>query len=253
MMPSSTHSKLSSVQAICMRTYFRCNRLTGIQKKAAGRNLAYHGTMLMTLVSAIYSDAPLLERALVAARPLICPREPILQYVPNGARILDVGCGVGSTLVSFALNGKVSAGTGCDINARAVEIAKKASARVNLAKLTFLVTKSLNEIPSGPFDVVMSIDVMHHIHVPTQKDFFVACADRVKPNGLFIYKDMADNPAWKSTFNRLHDLVMARQWIHYVPLETVKTWADEAGLQLVNESAYNRLAYAHEILVLRKP
>jgi len=166
--------------------------------------------------------------------------------------MLDVGCGVGALLISLALEGKIVAGVGCDVNSGAIEVARKAALRIPRVNIQFVVATSVESIPRGPFDVVTMIDVMHHVSPSLQKRFFIGCADRLRSGGLLIYKDMAERPLWKNLFNRLHDFVIARQHIHYVPLETIKDWAKAYGLTLTKELAYSRFAYAHELLVLKK-
>jgi 2-polyprenyl-3-methyl-5-hydroxy-6-metoxy-1,4-benzoquinol methylase len=206
----------------------------------------------MVTVSSAYSDATWFQRILVATRPLICPPEPILASVPAGGTVLDVGCGVGALLISLAIQEKLSSGTGCDVNAAAIAFARKAASHVPGADLQFLVTESLEEIPRGPFEVVMLVDVMHHVNPSQQQRFFAVCADRLRAGGRLIYKDMADRPLWKNLFNRLHDAVIAREFIYYVPLQTIKDWGDHHGLCLEQESAYSRFAYEHELLVFQK-
>jgi hypothetical protein len=52
--------------------------------------------------------------------------------------------------------------------------------------------------------------------------------------------------------NRLHDLLLAHQCIHYAPIAEVKRWATEAGLELIEARTINRLWYSHELCVFRK-
>ena len=205
----------------------------------------------MTVVRA-YSNAPMLQRALVAARPLICPFEPILARIPPNQEVLDVGCGVGSLLVSLALRGDLTAGTGCDLNPASIAVARIAASRLHGTNLDFVVTGDPDDMPRGPFDIVTLIDVMHHVKPSLQRAFFFACAERVKPGGLLVYKDMADRPLWKNLFNRLHDAVLARQFIHYVPLEKAKEWATALGFVVREEAAYSHFAYAHELEVFTR-
>lgn len=205
----------------------------------------------MNTLTQAYSSAPFLHRVLVRARPTICPYEPILAPIPSQATVLDVGCGVGALLVSLALRGDLRAGIGCDINPASVGIAQTAAQQISASSLQFMASRDINDIPRGPFEVVTLIDVMHHVNPTTQREFFGACAERVSEGGILLYKDMANKPLWKNLFNRLHDAVLARQIIHYVPISQIKDWGQSLGFTIDKQDAYSRLAYAHELVVFR--
>jgi cyclopropane fatty-acyl-phospholipid synthase-like methyltransferase len=108
------------------------------------------------------------------------------------------------------------------------------------------------ELPAsaGPWEVVTMIDVIHHVPVAHQEAFLRDAFRHVAPGGRLIYKDVCLRPLWKRAMNRLHDLVMARQWISEVPLEKVLRWSGQEGLKVVEEHHYGRLWYGHELLVL---
>ena len=199
-----------------------------------------------------YEHATLLQRVLSVGRPYICPPRPLHEAIPPGSSVLDIGSGMGLLLVGLAKAGAIARGVGCDPNEKAVSVARQASGKMNGAALTFLTTRSNDDIPDGPFDVVTVVDVMHHVPPAGQEAFFAAAVDRVRPGGLLVYKDMTQSPWWMNWGNRLHDLVLARQWIHYVSLETVKRWSSARGLSLVNEARYSRFWYGHELLVFSK-
>lgn len=206
----------------------------------------------MPKLEELYRDAPFLQRLLVAHRHRICPTKPILAHIPDGRSILDVGCGVGFFLITFALNRNIRSGVGFDVNESAVSVARRAARSLCDVDLRFHHQSSVRELELGPFEVVTVIDVMHHIPVRDQERFFAECADAVAPMGRLVYKDMAQKPMWMSLWNRFHDLVLARQVIHYVPLETIKQWGADRGLKLVHEEKYARYAYAHELLVFER-
>ena len=107
--------------------------------------------------------------------------------------------------------------------------------------------------PSGLFRVVSMIDVLHHVDRSQQKALFQKVAERVKPGGLFLYKDMANGPFLPAAMNRLHDLVLARQWISYVPIAEADRWAEEMGLVREHAEEISRLWYRHELRLYRKP
>lgn len=203
-------------------------------------------------IYAAYRDAPLSRRLLVAARPLICPFEPVIAAIPEGSRVLDVGCGVGSLLVQLGLLGRIQYGTGCDISSSSIAVARDAARHVESARLDFLQISSHADIPTEPVDVVCMVDVMHHIPAGIREEFLAACASRLRPGGRFVYKDMNERPRLSAAVNTLHDLVLARQLIRHEPIENVVAWAAACGLRSVDYSSYRKLLYAHELAIFEK-
>jgi cyclopropane fatty-acyl-phospholipid synthase-like methyltransferase len=200
-----------------------------------------------------YENAPFLQRSLIKARPWICPWEPLLEAVPEGSHVFDIGCGTGLYLMMLAESGKIEKGLGRDINLPALEAARSAAQKRGHEGLNFEQASSVEDWPSEKFDVVSAIDLFHHIPPDLQKTFFEQAVARVRPGGRFVYKDMADAPFFSAALNRAHDLVLARQWISYVPLEDVKAWGEDCGLVLIQERCYTKMGYAHELLVFEKP
>ena len=101
--------------------------------------------------------------------------------------------------------------------------------------------------------MVSLLDVMHHIPKAAQRSVLEQALQRVEPGGLFIYKDMCSRPVWRAGANRLHDLLIARQWIHYLPLSNAVAWAMAQGFTVVEQSRVNMFWYGHEIVLLRAP
>jgi len=206
-------------------------------------------------VLALYRNAPAFSRFLIAARPSICPMQPLLRAVPANSHVLDIGCGNGLLLAWLALNDRLSQGLGCDVSLPALEGARSMGQAYQALHGKHLLdfVDCRDALPAGRFDVVSMVDVMHHIPPAAQQQMFLDAVTRVKPGGTLLYKDMVARPWWRAWGNRLHDLVLARQWIHYVPLERVKEWAAQSRLTVQHEERYARFWYGHELLVLRKP
>lgn len=201
----------------------------------------------------LYTRGPLTLRLLQHYRPYICPFELLIPHVPRGARILDVGCGGGLWLHLLADMGLISAGIGFDSAAAAIEIARGVAVPpATVAKLDFRHLPVEAAWPDGPFDAVSIIDVMHHVPPAAQASMIASAAQRLAPGGILIYKDMVRRPRWRAAMNRLHDLVMARQWIHYAPIGSVERWAADAGLTLVHRAEANRSWYGHELRVFSR-
>jgi 2-polyprenyl-3-methyl-5-hydroxy-6-metoxy-1,4-benzoquinol methylase len=203
----------------------------------------------------LFSSGPLLSRMIQQLRPYICPFHELLAVVPKNSSVLDVGCGSGIFLGLLIKRVGLRSALGFDYSESGIELAK-----LMLANMPAEMTKNIDfELrnanqpwPEGDFDVVSMIDVMHHVNPAAQRKVFLEAVDHVAPGGLLLYKDMADKPFVFALANKLHDLIMARQWINYVPTALIKRWATEAGLYVVLESRCRMIWYAHEWIVFRK-
>jgi 2-polyprenyl-3-methyl-5-hydroxy-6-metoxy-1,4-benzoquinol methylase len=210
-----------------------------------------------TLARGLYQQGPAALRFLQHHRHRIAPVARLLELVPAGSRVLDVGCGGGLLLNLLAATGRLSAGHGFDSAAPAVAVAQAAARRLAGRGAGCVPSFECRPVeagfPSGEWDVVFMVDVMHHVPPPAQEAAFLEAASRVQPGGLLVYKDMCDAPAWRAGMNRLHDLVVARQWIHYAPIESVDRWASEAGLVAERAEWIPILWYGHELRAYRRP
>ena len=63
---------------------------------------------------------------------------------------------------------------------------------------------------------------------------------------MLVYKDMCRSPWWRAQANRLQDLLIAREWINYVPVQTVEQWAAEDGMKVRVREEMNRFWCGHE-------
>ena len=208
------------------------------------------------LAWSLYCDVPISVRLLASARTYICPMQPLLAEVPKNSTLFDIGCGSGLFLSLLIANGQVTEVIGSDANPNILHSAKAVITR--LAKKRGDVTIDLIKAeepknwPDTTFSVVSLIDVMHHVPPQKQRGVFEAAAQRVCPGGRLLYKDMCQRPLWRATANRLHDLILARQWIHYVSIDMIKNWGRSCGLELEKEAHYSRYVYGHEKLVFKK-
>src|SRR5690349_69979 len=178
----------------------------------------------------LYREGPLMMRKMQHLRPSICPFDELLAIVPPGASVMDIGCGSGLFLGLLQYFGFAIQGFGFDASRMAIVCADAMAKRHRAASLRFEYIRKQDPWPDGRFDVVSMIDVMHHIPVAHQEGAFRAATERVSPGGLLLYKDMSDRPWYCAGLNRMHDLVAAREWIHYVPVESIERWG--AGLRL---------------------
>lgn len=221
---------------------------------------------ISSVIRGVYPTGPRLFRLLQVYRPWICPFEKLLPWVPVGSEVLDVGCGGGLWLHLLARLGVIRAGVGFDAARGAIDLANGAlnsgwrtdqltegRARLRFEHLDVRADWPASELAaSAGFDVVSIVDVMHHVPRDAQRSVIERAVGRLRPGGVLIYKDMCRRPVWRATMNRLHDLVMAKQWICYCPVEDVEAWAGQMGLRLQHGATHNRLWYGHELRVFVK-
>ncbi len=209
---------------------------------------------IVAAARALYGNAGPRVRFLQSARPLICPFDTLIHWIPESGRMLDVGCGAG---LFGGLAGRFRPGisaTGFDADAGAIAAAQgMAATHFTDGRISFEQRDVGDAWPEGPFDAVSMIDVLHHIPPPFQKGVIVQAFDHVAPGGVFIYKDMALRPFWRNWWNRLHDIVIARQWINYRPIGEVAVWLTQMGAEIAEQSSKAMGPYGHEWIIARRP
>lgn len=208
---------------------------------------------IRSVIREIYAKASFFQRLLSIGRPSICPFHTLIAQVPPGASILDVGCGSGIFVNLLAHQKRISDGIGFDASAPAIALARKALKEIKTpAKIEFQHRAVEAGLPEGVFGVVSMIDVLHHINPNAQRAAIEQAAARVAPEGLFLFKDIGHKPRWRAWANRLHDLVLARQWINYAAADDVAAWVESAGFELTHKETINMFWYGHELLVFRR-
>jgi len=204
----------------------------------------------------LYADASGATRTIQSLRPYICPFTRLLDFVPPGSRVLDIGCGAGLLLALAADTRPLGPCVGFDSNGKAIAVAGLAAKRLAAAEKSapkFVRLDVRDPWPVGTFDVVAMIDVLHHVPVAAQQSAISQAVAAVPPGGTFLYKDISPRPRWRAWMNRLHDLVMVREWIHYVDSDRVTEWATAGGLTLRSREWIPQLWYGHDLLVFDRP
>ncbi|MEM8572857.1 MAG: methyltransferase domain-containing protein [Pseudomonadota bacterium] len=99
-------------------------------------------------------------------------------------RVLEIGCGTGSTALSLAP--AVSEITATDISRGMIEIAEGKRSAPGIDNVEFLQADATEVFPEAPFDVVMAFSLLHLVEdVPAVLD---AVFRQLKPGGLFLSK-----------------------------------------------------------------
>jgi SAM-dependent methyltransferase len=123
--------------------------------------------------------------------------------IPDGARVLDLGCGQG-LLASWLSSAqrlhdggqwpagwpaapRVAALRGIELMPRDVERARDALSRAADSRAEF-VQGDIRDTPFGAADVVVILDVLHYLDLAAQDQVLRRCRDALAPRGLLLLR-----------------------------------------------------------------
>ena len=124
-------------------------------------------------------------------------------YRSPSQQLLDFGCGPGSYAVQFAHIGYEV--TGFDISEGNVQAAQALAKRYGVAERTHFNVSTAEQLdyPSSTFDVVVGVDILHHVDIPRA---LAECQRVLKPGGVAIFKEPIEVPI----FDRLRNSWLGR-------------------------------------------
>jgi tRNA (cmo5U34)-methyltransferase len=110
-------------------------------------------------------------------------------------RILELGTGTGETARRVLRRHPDAMLTGIDISEDMLAVARDSLPVDQVARL--LVQGIEDELPEGPFDLVLSALAVHHLDGPGKADLFRRVGELLVPGGLFVMGDVVvpEDPA----------------------------------------------------------
>lgn len=138
----------------------------------------------VTYASDIRSEVPAYEQLQAAA--ISATR------VIGAGRVLELGVGTGETTVRLLERHSLAAIWGIDSSAALLQVAQARCARAR-----FRVGRMQDPLPRGPFDLVLSVLAVHHLHALEKASLFQRVYDVLEPGGMFVLGDLVtvEDPA----------------------------------------------------------
>ena len=105
-------------------------------------------------------------------------------------RVLELGTGTGETALCVRTRHPEAAWVGIDSSE-----AMLARARERMPDADLRLQRLEDELPAGPFDLVVSALALHHLDGPGKQDLFSRVARVLQPGGSFVLGDVVVPPA----------------------------------------------------------
>ncbi|HVT45208.1 MAG TPA: class I SAM-dependent methyltransferase [Thermoanaerobaculia bacterium] len=206
----------------------------------------------LRLLHRTFAGYPLRARMHILGRFLTCPFLRTLDVIPPGSRVLDIGAGHG-TYARLLVEDGTREVIAVEPDVRKCVLAYRHPAVRFVA--------GFDSCIRGTFDVVVLYDVIYRIPLSERDELFQSIFDRVRPGGLFVFKDLDPENRPKMLWNRLQEkisdtffhLTLGRGF-HYETRREFEARIRRAGFESISAREIDRgYPHAHIIYTASRP
>ena len=158
--------------------------------------------------------------------------QAIARLVPEGSRVLDLGCGDGA-LLDYLQKHRGCSGYGVEIDDRNIQACVKRG--VNVIQLNL--DEGLNMFADQSFDVVLQIDTLQHLR---NAEVMLRETVRVGHNGILAFPNFAHWP------NRLSILTGSMPVTKRLPFQ----WYDTPNIRVGTFADFEQLALQNQLKII---
>lgn len=193
-----------------------------------------------------------IDQLKVNFRPLISPFDDLINKLQNTTSVFDIGCGSGQFALLLAEFTRIQKIGGVEIDNKLVN---NATTLLNPYKkdinINFQVYNG-EQIPDlSKYEVILLIDVLHHVPKLKQNDFIQNIYNAMSHGSKLIVKDI-DADSWYVYFNKFHDLIFAQEIGNEWRLENLKSFVNRIGFRVLEVQKKQIYVYPHFTLTLEK-
>jgi len=169
-------------------------------------------------------------------------------YLSADDRILEVGCGTGSTALLLAEN--VREITATDVSGKMIEIGQGKAQAEGIKNVNFIQADVLDSsFNAEPYDAVLALNMLHLLEdVPAAVQ---TIKKRLKPGGLFISKTVCNLPLKWRIMKLILPLVQLIGKAPYVNFMSAQEWEniiESGGFKIMESGNYPKTAMSRYIV-----
>ena len=159
-------------------------------------------------------------------------------YLKPGDRVLEIGCGTGSTAIELAPS--VATYMATDLSGAMLDIGREKAWDAAVRNLSFAqAAADQGGLPDGPFDAVLAFNILHLLD--DLESGLADIRDQLAPGGLFISKSVCISGAM--TLIRpvigLMQLFNKAPHVHFLSADRLRTRIEAAGFEIVETKDFN--------------
>jgi cyclopropane fatty-acyl-phospholipid synthase-like methyltransferase len=207
---------------------------------------------LVTFLKQQNVNASFTDKLKITYRPYICPFDELLALVKPVDIVADIGCGSGQLALLMAEFAKPSKIVGVEISQTLID-----NARTLLSRYTSI-PHQFEVYDGGTFPTILQnatkyfmVDVLHHIPRHLQVSFLKNVYSLMPTGSQLIIKDINGSSPFV-LFNKLHDLIFAREIGNELALFKTVAILQETGFTIERTNTKLLYVYPHYTVVATK-
>ncbi|MGO9881801.1 MAG: class I SAM-dependent methyltransferase, partial [Solirubrobacteraceae bacterium] len=166
--------------------------------------------------------------------------ETVIATGTDAGRVLELGTGTGETARRVLARHPAAVLVGLDASS---EMLERARAALPADRVHLRVAHIEAPLPDGPFDVVVSVLAVHHLHGTGKAELFRRAADRLTPSGRLVLGDFVvpEDPSDPVTeldpdYDTPSTIVDQLRWLTEAGLQARVMWAHRDLAVLVGQN-----------------
>ncbi|MCP4213350.1 MAG: class I SAM-dependent methyltransferase [bacterium] len=198
-------------------------------------------------IKAIYKKKGAMQSFYTFYRFLSCPLKRIFHLIPKGNNYIDVGCGFGFISLWTALVFPDARVTGMDVVPSRITLASQLAKNENINNLEFKV-KDITKDTVEDAEIILLIDLFHHVPFESQLPFLKQCMDKTPPGGWIVFKDIDRKPWWKFRVNYIQDYLFTGEKTYSRNKDEYMEFFKQHGFEVEYFDLKKKYAYSHYLI-----